>query len=119
MSWIAFDRAIRIAKSEGKPTPLQRWRSQRDRIYGQVWEQGWDHRTGAFVQRYDSQVLDASLMRMAQVGFLAPRDLVWLDALGAMESLVNAGWCGATTPRRHPTDCAAPRARSRCAPSTT
>ncbi len=89
MSWVAFDRAIRIAESEGKPAPLQRWRSQRDRIYSQVWEQGWDHRTGAFVQRFGSHVLDASLMRMAQVGFIAPRDPVWLDALDAMESLVS------------------------------
>ncbi|RDI34527.1 glycoside hydrolase family 15 protein [Lentzea flaviverrucosa] len=101
MSWVAFDRAIRIAESEGKPAPVARWRSQRDRIYGQVWDQGWDHRTGAFVQRYGSQVLDASLLRMAQVGFVAPRDPLWLDALAAMESLVSDSLV-----RRYDTDAA-------------
>ncbi|MET9225763.1 glycoside hydrolase family 15 protein [Lentzea sp. NPDC003310] len=89
MSWVAFDRAIRIAAAEGRPGPVERWRSVRDRIYGQVWERGWDRKTGAFVQRYGSSALDASLLRLPQVGFVAPHDPVWLDALAAMEPLVR------------------------------
>ncbi|MDX3661634.1 glycoside hydrolase family 15 protein [Streptomyces sp. ID05-26A] len=89
MSWVAFDRAIRVATGEGRPGPVERWRSVRDRIYGQVWERGWDRKTGAFVQRYGSSALDASLLRLPQVGFVSPRDPVWLDALAAMEPLVH------------------------------
>ncbi|MET8764306.1 glycoside hydrolase family 15 protein [Lentzea sp. NPDC004782] len=89
MSWVAFDRAIRVATAEGRPGPVERWRSVRDRIYGQVWDRGWDRKTGAFVQRYGASALDSSLLRLPQVGFVAPGDPVWLDALAAMESLVH------------------------------
>ncbi|WP_112263874.1 glycoside hydrolase family 15 protein [Lentzea terrae] len=89
MSWVAFDRAIRVATAEGRPGPVERWRSVRDRIHGQVWERGWNRVSSAFVQRYGSSALDSSLLRLPQVGFVAPRDPLWLDALAAMESLVH------------------------------
>jgi len=89
MSWVAFDRAVRLAAEEGRPGPVDRWRALRDRIHGQVWDRGWDRATGAFVQRYGAQALDASLLRLPQLGFVAPRDPVWLAALDAMGSLVT------------------------------
>jgi GH15 family glucan-1,4-alpha-glucosidase len=85
MSWVAFDRATRLAESLRRPGPLDRWRSHRDRIYAQIWERGWHSGRRAFVQRYGSDVLDSSLLRMARVGFVTPRDPMWLSTLAAME----------------------------------
>ncbi|TCO47381.1 glycoside hydrolase family 15 protein [Actinocrispum wychmicini] len=85
MSWVAFDRGIRIAETLRRPGPVDRWRAQRDRIYAQIWRRGWHPGRRAFVQRYDSDVLDASLLRMAQVGFVAPNDPKWFATLTAME----------------------------------
>ncbi|MEU0059363.1 glycoside hydrolase family 15 protein, partial [Streptomyces sp. NPDC006334] len=41
---------------------------------------------GAFVQHYGTEVLDASLLLMPAVGFVAPRDPRWLSTLDAMEA---------------------------------
>ncbi|GAM50011.1 glycoside hydrolase family 15 protein [Nocardia seriolae] len=84
MSWVAFDRAVRLANKHGLPGPVERWREHRDRIHDQLWERGWHPRRRAFVQRYDSEVLDSSLLRMVQVGFVAPRDPLWLSTLSAI-----------------------------------
>ncbi|MEO8518976.1 MAG: glycoside hydrolase family 15 protein [Dermatophilaceae bacterium] len=86
MSWVAFDRAIRLATSQGRPAPLERWIAQRDAIYEQVMTKGWDAERGAFVQQYGEKVLDSSLLRMSSVGFIDPRDPMWLSTLRAMDS---------------------------------
>jgi GH15 family glucan-1,4-alpha-glucosidase len=85
MSWVALDRGIRMATLRGRPAPVKRWRKNRDKIYRQIMEQGWDHRRHAFVQHYGSPVLDSSLLRMPTVGFISPFDPMWWSTLGAME----------------------------------
>ncbi|MFF0492377.1 glycoside hydrolase family 15 protein [Nocardia sp. NPDC004068] len=84
MSWVAFDRAIRLADRHGLPGRVESWRRQRALIHTQIWESGWSPRRRAFVQRYDGEVLDSSLLRMVQVGFVAPGDPQWLSTLAAM-----------------------------------
>ncbi|MFR9805416.1 glycoside hydrolase family 15 protein [Pseudonocardia sp. RS010] len=86
MGWVALDRGIRQAIETGRPAPLERWREERDRIYRQVMERGWNARRGAFVQHYDTEVLDSSLLRMATVGFITPEDPMWTSTLDAMEA---------------------------------
>lgn len=81
MSWVAFDRAVRLAADHSLPGPVEQWQHHRDRIYTQLWDHGWNPHRRAFVQHYDSDVLDSSLLRMAQVGFVAPRDPMWLSTL--------------------------------------
>jgi GH15 family glucan-1,4-alpha-glucosidase len=85
MSWVAFDRAIRMAANHGRPSSLERWSKARDAIYTQVMEKGWSEERGAFIQRYGSDVLDSSNLRMATVGFIAPTDPMWTSTLDAME----------------------------------
>ncbi|NIK59244.1 glycoside hydrolase family 15 protein [Kribbella shirazensis] len=86
MCWAAFDRAIRLATSRSRPGPLDQWTRARDAIYDQVMDRGWDPERGAFVQQYGSKVLDSSLLRMPTVGFITPRDPLWLSTLRAMDS---------------------------------
>jgi GH15 family glucan-1,4-alpha-glucosidase len=86
MSWVAFDRAIRLATSSGRPAPLERWIAARDAIYEQVMTKGWNKERGAFVQQYGETVLDSSLLRMSSVGFINPQDPMWLSTLRAMDS---------------------------------
>ena len=85
MSWVAFDRAIRMTANHGRPGSLERWSKARDAIYTQVMEKGWSEERGAFIQRYGSDVLDSSNLRMATVGFIAPTDPMWTSTLDAME----------------------------------
>jgi GH15 family glucan-1,4-alpha-glucosidase len=86
MSWVALDRAIRLAARLARPAPLDRWTGARDAIYDQVMERGFDAERGAFVQQYGSKVLDSSLLRMPTVGFISPLDPMWTSTLREMDS---------------------------------
>lgn len=85
MSWVAFDRGVRLAVSRGRPADIVRWREARDAVYMQIMDRGFDPDRGAFVQHYATDVLDASLLKMPLVGFVAPRDPLWLSTLDAMD----------------------------------
>ena len=84
MSWVAMDRSIRMAHELGRPADVARWTKERDRIYRQIMDRGWNKERGAFVQHYDSSVLDASNLLMPVVGFVSPTDPMWLSTLDAM-----------------------------------
>ena len=47
---------------------------------------GWNAERRAFVQEYDSSVLDSALLRMSRVGFVTPTDPMWTSTLAAMDS---------------------------------
>jgi GH15 family glucan-1,4-alpha-glucosidase len=85
MCWVAFDRAVRIAREFARPADLDRWRNARDEILRQVMRRGWNPERGAFTQNYATDVLDASLLLMPKVGFLSPTDPAWLSTLDAMD----------------------------------
>ena len=85
MSWVALDRAVRLAQHRGRPAALARWIIERDQIYKEIMERGWNHEREAFVQHYANNVLDASLLLMPLVGFVAPSDPMWLSTLEAMD----------------------------------
>jgi GH15 family glucan-1,4-alpha-glucosidase len=85
MSWVAFDRAIRMATSRGRPADLGRWATERDHINAQIMTKGWNERVGGFVQYEGGDVLDASLVFMPLMGFIVPNDPRWQSTLSAME----------------------------------
>jgi GH15 family glucan-1,4-alpha-glucosidase len=90
MCWVAVERAIRMARQRGLPADLVRWMRHRDDIYEQIMERGWNEHRKAFVQHYGSEVLDASLLLMPLVKFIAPTDPRWLSTLDAIgEELVS------------------------------
>ncbi len=86
MSWVAVERAIRIARQRGLPADIPRWSAVRDRIYHQVMDKGWNPERGAFVQHYGSDVLDASVLLMPLTKFIAPTDPLWLSTLDAISN---------------------------------
>jgi pentatricopeptide repeat protein len=64
---------------------VERWIAARDRIYRQIMEQGFHPGRRAFVQHYNTDVLDSALLRMPTVGFIDGRDPLWLSTLAAMD----------------------------------
>lgn len=86
MNWVAIDRAIRIALQRGLPADLARWMTVRDSIYRQINARGWRPGRHAFVQHYDTDVLDASLLLMPLCKFIAPTDPRWLSTLDAISA---------------------------------
>ncbi len=84
MSWVAIERAIRMNRARGLPGDIVAWLGERDRIYNQIMKKGWSDERQAFVQHYGSDVLDASILLMPLVLFIAPTDPRWLSTLDAI-----------------------------------
>jgi GH15 family glucan-1,4-alpha-glucosidase len=74
MAWVAFDRAIRFHEEFERKGPVERWRALREEIHAEILERGWNEEKRSFTQSYDSDELDASLLLIPMVGFLAPDD---------------------------------------------
>jgi GH15 family glucan-1,4-alpha-glucosidase len=71
---VAFDRAVKMVEAFGVDGPVGRWRELRDRIHADVCARGFSRRRNAFVQCYDSDELDASLLQIPITGFLPAKD---------------------------------------------
>ncbi|TNH30599.1 glycoside hydrolase family 15 protein [Micromonospora orduensis] len=86
MSWVALDRAIRLAQRRGRPGDTTRWTTQRNAIYEQVMARAFHPERQAFVQHYQTHILGASLLAMPGVGFISPNDPMWKSTLWAMDA---------------------------------
>ena len=71
--WVACDRGSRLAELREDCERAQRWRDVADAIHADVCEHGVDER-GVFVQHYDTDALDASLLLLPLMRFLPPDD---------------------------------------------
>jgi GH15 family glucan-1,4-alpha-glucosidase len=90
MSWVAFERAMRITRQRGLPAEYDAWRESRDAIYETVMRDGWNPKVGAFTQTFGSDHLDASLLLMPLVKFISPTDPRMLSTIDRiMEHLVS------------------------------
>jgi GH15 family glucan-1,4-alpha-glucosidase len=74
MNWVALDRGIRLAEKRSFPGDRLRWMRERDLLYEEVMTKGWNEKRRSFTQFYGSEDLDASLLMMPLVFFMAPTD---------------------------------------------
>ncbi len=81
LSWVALERAGRIARQRGLPAGERTLEAERDAIYEEIMEKGWNHEKNSFVQYYGSDALDASLLLMPLVKFVGPTDPRWIATL--------------------------------------
>ena len=84
MCWVALERSIRIARQRGLPGDVVSWLEIRDRIYHQIMERGWHESRKSFVQHFDADTLDASVLLMPLTKFMSPTDPRWLSTLDAI-----------------------------------
>ena len=93
MAWVAYDRAVKAIERYGLPGPLDEWRVTRTRIHAEICEHGFDAERNTFRSAYGETTLDASLLLMAQVGFIAPKDPRYIGTIEAIErSLLADGF---------------------------
>jgi len=85
MCWVALERMTRMARQRGLPGDVAAWARTRDEIFADIEEHGWDARLHAYVQSPGEGVLDASLLLMPMVKFLAPTDPRFTATLEAVE----------------------------------
>src|SRR5690606_7861132 len=85
MCWVAFDRAVQSVEIFGFEGPVDRWRALREEIRNEILALGYDERRNCFVQYYGGKALDASLLLMAETGFIAPEDPRFIGTVTAIE----------------------------------
>jgi GH15 family glucan-1,4-alpha-glucosidase len=92
MAWVAMDRAVQACEKFGLPGDASAWRETRDRIHREVCARGYHEKRGAFVQSFDRDELDASLLMIPLVGFLPENDPRVRATISAIErELVQDG----------------------------
>jgi len=92
MCWVAFDRGVRLAEHRSFPAPTEKWKQTRDEIYLEIMKNGYSKTRESFVMHYDGNSLDASLLIMPLVFFIAPNDPRMINTLNSI--LMSPGESG-------------------------
>ncbi|MCR4337971.1 MAG: glycoside hydrolase family 15 protein [Candidatus Omnitrophica bacterium] len=74
MSWVAMDRAVKIARFVGKIHHCAAWLKVANEIREEILKYGWNDQLKSFTMFYGSDVVDASNLLMLHYGFLDPKD---------------------------------------------
>jgi GH15 family glucan-1,4-alpha-glucosidase len=91
LCWVALDRGLRLAEKRSLPADRAKWLAARDAILEEVMRKGWSEEKQAFVQAYGSDALDASVLLMPLVFFIAPNDPRMLSTLNAIRAPLTDG----------------------------
>ncbi|MGH8054369.1 MAG: glycoside hydrolase family 15 protein [Stenotrophomonas sp.] len=85
MCWAACDRLSKIATRLDLHERATHWRERADTIQQRVLARGWNPLRGHFTDTWDGQHLDASLLLLADIGFIDPMDpryIATVEAIG-------------------------------------
>jgi GH15 family glucan-1,4-alpha-glucosidase len=85
MSWVAMDRASKIAHLLKKTYYEETWRGIANDIKEDVLTKGWNNELQTFTQTYRNSELDASLLLMAEYGFIPADDLKYKKTVLAVK----------------------------------
>jgi GH15 family glucan-1,4-alpha-glucosidase len=91
LCWSALDRGIRLADECMRRAPTRRWKQVRDRLRRTIERRGYDRKRGVFVQAYDRPELDAALLLLPTVEFVAWDDERMLRTVAAVREELDAG----------------------------
>ena len=85
MAWVAVDRAVRDAEEFQLEGPIDEWRALRETIQAEVAAKSLNPETGGFQRAYDDPSADASLLLIADLGFVTADDPRFVATVAAVE----------------------------------
>ena len=91
MCWVACDRLAKIAQRIGLPERSRYWRAHADRIHQVISTRAWNEKRGSFVGSFEGESLDASLLLLADLGFLQFDDPRFAATVAAIERDLREG----------------------------
>jgi GH15 family glucan-1,4-alpha-glucosidase len=91
MCWAACDRLAKIAAALEEYERVSHWAARADSIKAKILAQAWSEKRQAFVESFGGNDLDASVLLMAEVGFLDGRDQRFVRTVQALESSLCDG----------------------------
>jgi GH15 family glucan-1,4-alpha-glucosidase len=91
LCWVALDRGLKLADECLRRAPTRRWTKVRDEIREAVEHDGYDKGRGVFVQSFGSDALDAALLLLPSVDFVAYDDERMLRTAEAIRTDLDDG----------------------------
>lgn len=91
MCWAACDRLARIAQKLKLTEAFARWSASAQRIREFILTNAWSAERNSFVSTFGGTELDASLLLMAETGFIQPDDPRFLATVAACERELRFG----------------------------
>ena len=86
MCWAACDRLAKIARTLGLPDREAHWSGHAHTMRERILNESWNGQRQCFAESFGGQDLDASVLLMAEVGFIDPMDPRFLSTLDALET---------------------------------
>ena len=91
MCWAACDRLAKIGARLGQAQRAAHWRALADRMHRGICERAWSEKRGSFVASFEGEGLDASLLLLAELGFVPAADARYRGTLAAVERELKKG----------------------------
>jgi GH15 family glucan-1,4-alpha-glucosidase len=91
MSWAACDRLAKIAHALGLPERAAHWQERAEHIRGPLLRDAWSEERQSFVESLGGRDLDASVLLMAEVNFIDPKDPRFVATVDALEKSLCDG----------------------------
>ena len=91
MCWAACDRLAKIATVLGLRDRHTLWADRAAVIRRRILEASWNEERKAFVESFGGRDLDASVLLMAEVGFIDPKDPRFIATVDALEATLCDG----------------------------
>ncbi|MEM9170194.1 MAG: glycoside hydrolase family 15 protein [Pseudomonadota bacterium] len=91
MCWAACDRLARIAARVGRDDRTALWRTRADDIRQVILDAAWNEKRQAFTGAFGGEALDASVLLMAEIGFVPPSDPRFVATLERIDAELRDG----------------------------
>ena len=91
MCWAACDRLSKIAAHLNEPARAGLWRMRANEIRGAIESQAWNPQLNSFAESFGGHDVEAGLLLLGEVGFLAADDPRYLGTVTAIERTLKRG----------------------------
>ena len=92
MCWAACDRLARIALAVEREARAQVWRERADEMREVILEKAWSEDRQAFTGAFGGEALDASVLLMAEIGFIDPMDERYIKTVERVDEELRDGY---------------------------
>ncbi|PQA85812.1 glycoside hydrolase family 15 protein [Hyphococcus luteus] len=92
MCWAACDRLSRIADHLGRDDRAAYWRGRADAMRAVILKEAWNEERNAFAGAFGGKDLDASVLLMAEIGFIDPKDPRYVATVERIDEELREGY---------------------------
>ncbi|RFB01723.1 glycoside hydrolase family 15 protein [Parvularcula marina] len=91
MCWAACERLARIAGVLGQTARQDHWQARADEMRGVILKEAWNEKRNAFTGAFGGDALDASVLLMAEIGFIEPMDPRYVATVERIDDELREG----------------------------